>query len=63
MISIFINFNQRGKNKKEQFGILQGYVLDGYFYVLIMHENWLNFVNPCKKKKRNSEKFLSLISK
>lgn len=40
MISIFINFNQRGKkNKKEQFGILQGYVLDAYFYVLIMHEN------------------------
>lgn len=39
MVSIFINFNQREKNKKEQFGILQGYVLDAYFYVLIMHEN------------------------
>lgn len=53
MISIFINFNQREKKtKKEQFGILQGYVLDAYFYVLIMHENWLNFANPCKKKKK-----------
>lgn len=40
MISIFINFNQREKKtKKEQLGILQGYVLDAYFYVLIMHEN------------------------
>lgn len=63
MKSIFINFNQRKKNKrkKEHVGILQGHVLDAFFYVLIMYENWLNFANPCKKKilKNSSAEFLN----
>lgn len=61
------NFHQfqskkKNKQKKEHVGILQGHVLDAFFYVLIMYENWLNFANPCKKKKilkNSSAEFLN----